>query len=135
GLVGFSVASAGCALAQTSNQLIVARAVQGVAAAALVPGSLALISASFRVEDRGRAIGAWSGLAGISTAIGPFLGGWLIDSVSWRLIFVINVPMAAAVVVIALRHIPETKAPEHQPFDVLGAILITLALGTLSYAA
>src|SRR5205809_377822 len=83
-----------------------------IAAAALVPGSLAMISASFRPEDRGRAIGAWSGLAGISTALGPFLGGWLIDSVSWRFVFFVNLPLAAGAVAIALRHVPETSAGE-----------------------
>src|SRR5204863_7231647 len=132
GLVGFSVASAGCALAQTSNQLIVARAVQGVAAAALVPGSLALISASFRVEDRGRAIGAWSGLAGISTAIGPFLGGWLIDAVSWRLVFIINVPLVAVAVYITMRYVPETRDDEKGVhLDVVGAAALSIGLAGL----
>src|SRR3954469_16250345 len=93
GLIGFAIASLACAVAQSSLQLELARALQGVAAAALVPGSLALLSSVFRMEDRGRAIGAWSGLAGIATALGPFLGGWLIDAVSWRLVFVINVPL------------------------------------------
>ncbi|MEY2448036.1 MAG: hypothetical protein QOH79_1512 [Acidimicrobiaceae bacterium] len=109
GLVGFAIASLGCAVAQTTALLIVARCVQGAAAAALVPGSLALISASFRVEDRGRAIGAWSGLAGISTAIGPFIGGWLIDSVSWRFVFLINLPLSAVAIVVTLRHVPESR--------------------------
>ena len=135
GLAGFSVASVGCALAQTSTQLIVARAVQGVAAAALVPGSLALISASFRVEDRGRAIGAWSGLAGISTAIGPFLGGWLIDSVSWRFVFVINVPLAAGAIAIAQRHVPESRDEESDHrIDVPGGVALSLGLAGIVYA-
>jgi len=135
GLAGFSVASAGCALAQTSGQLIVARAIQGVAAAALVPGSLALISASFRAEDRGRAIGAWSGLAGISTAIGPFLGGWLIDAVSWRFVFIINVPLAVAAIAIALRHVPESRDEDSDHhLDVPGGLALSLGLAGVVYA-
>src|SRR5206468_8279241 len=102
GLASCAMASLGCAVAPYSGELIIARALQGAAAAALVPGSLALISASFRPEDRGRAIGAWSGLAGISTAIGPFLGGWLIDSVSWRFVFVINTPLAFIAIAVAI---------------------------------
>ena len=135
GLAGFSVASVGCALAQSSGQLIVARAVQGAAAAALVPGSLALISASFRVDDRGRAIGAWSGLAGISTAIGPFLGGWLIDSVSWRYVFVINVPLCAVAVAVALRHVPESRDEDAvRHLDVPGGLTLSLGLAGIVYA-
>ncbi len=96
GLVSFGVASLLCGLAPTIVTLIAARRVQGVAAALLVPGSLAIISASFRVQDRGAAIGAWSGLGGVATAIGPFLGGWLIESVSWRAVFFINLPIIAS---------------------------------------
>ncbi len=99
------------------------------------PGSLALISASFRVEDRGRAIGAWSGLAGISTAIGPFLGGWLIDSVSWRFVFVINVPLVAVAIAVTLRHVPESRdedATRH--VDVLGGLTLSIGLAGLVYA-
>ena len=135
GLAAFSVASLGCALAQSSGQLIVARAVQGAAAAALVPGSLALISASFRIDDRGRAIGAWSGLAGISTAIGPFLGGWLIDSVSWRYVFVINVPLSAVAIAVALRHVPESRDEDAvRHLDVAGGATLSLGLAGLVYA-
>ncbi|MEY2464447.1 MAG: hypothetical protein QOH64_2585 [Acidimicrobiaceae bacterium] len=135
GLFAFSAASLGCAVATTSAILIAARCVQGVAAAALVPGSLAMIASSFRVEDRGRAIGAWSGLAGISTAIGPFLGGWLIDSVSWRFVFVINLPLSAVAIAIALRHVPETRADEEGVhIDGRGAVLLSLALGGIVYA-
>lgn len=135
GLGGFAFASLGCALAQSSAQLIAARAVQGAAAAALVPGSLALISASFHVEDRGRAIGAWSGLAGVSTAIGPFLGGWLIDSVSWRFVFVINLPLAAIAIAIAVRHVPESRdedAARH--VDVPGGAALSIGLAGVVYA-
>jgi EmrB/QacA subfamily drug resistance transporter len=135
GLVGFSVASLGCAIAQTSVELIVARCVQGAAAAALVPGSLALISASFRPEDRGRAIGAWSGLAGISTAIGPFLGGWLIDSVSWRLVFLINLPLAAVAVAVAVRHVPESRDEDAvRHVDIRGGVTLSAGLAGIVYA-
>ena len=96
---------------RTPPRLILARALQGVGAALLTPGSLAILQASFVAEDRRKAIGAWSGLGGLATAIGPFLGGWLISAVSWRLVFFINLPVAAAVVVIAVRHVPESRAP------------------------
>ena len=95
GLVWFTVASVLCGLAPSIGALIAARALQGVGGALLVPGSLALITASFRSEDHGSAIGAWSGLTGVATSIGPFLGGYLVDAVSWRLVFLINVPLAA----------------------------------------
>jgi EmrB/QacA subfamily drug resistance transporter len=135
GLAGFAIASAGCAVAQTTALLIVARAVQGAAAAALVPGSLALISSSFRVEDRGRAIGAWSGLAGISTAIGPFLGGWLIDSVSWRFVFLINLPLSAIAIAITLRHVPESRDEDSvRHVDVAGGVTLSVGLAGLVYA-
>ena len=101
GVVWFAAASALCGFAPDAPTLIAARALQGVGAALLTPGSLAIIEASFRPADRGRAIGAWSGLSGVATAIGPFLGGWLVQAVSWRLIFVINLPVAAAVVAVA----------------------------------
>ena len=135
GLAGFAGGSVLCAVAQSSGQLIAARAVQGVAAAALVPGSLALISASFRVEDRGRAIGAWSGLAGIASAVGPFVGGWLIDSVSWRYVFVINVPLAAAAVVVAQRHVPESRDEDAvRHLDLPGGLALSLGLAGVVYA-
>jgi EmrB/QacA subfamily drug resistance transporter len=135
GLVGFAGASFLCGIAPSTGTLIAARAVQGIAAALLVPGSLAIISASFHPDDRGRAIGAWSGLAGISTAVGPFLGGWLIDSVTWRAVFFINLPLVAITVAIALRHVPETRdvdATRH--VDVLGGGLLALALAGVVYA-
>jgi EmrB/QacA subfamily drug resistance transporter len=135
GLAGFAAASLGCAVAPTTGLLIAARCVQGAAAAALVPGSLALISASFRPEDRGRAIGAWSGLAGISTAIGPFLGGWLIDSVSWRFVFLINLPVAAIAIVITLRHVPESRDEDSvRHVDVLGGVALSVGLAGVVYA-
>jgi EmrB/QacA subfamily drug resistance transporter len=135
GLVGFAATSLLCAIAPDTGSLIAARCVQGVAAALLVPNSLAIVSASFDVDDRGRAIGAWSGLGGIATALGPFLGGWLIDSVSWRWVFVINLPLSAAAIAIAARHVPESR-DEHAAahLDVLGSALLTIGLAGLVYA-
>jgi EmrB/QacA subfamily drug resistance transporter len=135
GLGLFSVASVLCGLAPSSGTLIVARALQGIGGALLVPESLALIAATFRASDRGAAIGAWSGLAGVATAIGPFLGGWLIDAVSWRLVFLINPPIAAAAAWIAYRHVPESKDPEASPrLDLGGAAAATLGLAGVVYA-
>jgi EmrB/QacA subfamily drug resistance transporter len=135
GVVWFAVASLLCALAPTIETLIAARAVQGVGAALLTPGSLAILEAVFHPDDRGAAIGAWSGLAGVSTAIGPFLGGWLVEAVSWRLIFLINLPLAA-VVVWAARRIPETVNPEvrGQRLDLGGAALTAFGLAGVTYA-
>ena len=135
GVVWFAVASLLCAVAPSVEALIAARAVQGVGAALLTPGSLAILEATFHPDDRGSAIGAWSGLAGVSTAIGPFLGGWLVDAVSWRLIFIINLPLAA-VVLLAARSIPETSNPEvrGQRLDLAGAGLTTLGLAGVTYA-
>jgi EmrB/QacA subfamily drug resistance transporter len=136
GLIGFAVTSLVCAIAPDTAFLIAARCVQGAAAALLVPNSLALVSASFHVEDRGRAIGAWSGLGGIATAIGPFLGGWLIDSVSWRFVFVINLPIAAAALAASARHVPESRdeAQGAAHLDVVGSLLLTVGLAGVVYA-
>ena len=131
----FTAASVLCGLAPTSGFLIAARTLQGVGGALLVPGSLAIIAATFHPDDRGRAIGAWSGLAGVASSIGPFLGGWMIDAVSWRLVFLINVPLAAATMWISIRHVPETRSSLHAPLDIPGAALITVALASISYAA
>jgi EmrB/QacA subfamily drug resistance transporter len=135
GLVAFAGTSLLCGIAPDVGFLIAARCLQGVAAALLVPNSLAMVSASFYPLDRGRAIGAWSGLGGIATALGPFLGGWLIDSVSWRLVFVINLPIAAAAVWIALRHVPESR-DEHAGahLDLAGSALLAVGLAGLVYA-
>jgi EmrB/QacA subfamily drug resistance transporter len=135
GLAGFTVASLLCGVAPSSGFLVAARAVQGVGGALLVPGSLAIISSTFDPDDRGRAIGAWSGLAGIASALGPFLGGWLIGAASWRLIFLINVPLAAVAIWVTLRHVPETRSADSQPLDIPGAILVTVGLAGISYAA
>ncbi|OBG27539.1 MFS transporter [Mycobacterium sp. 852002-51057_SCH5723018] len=135
GLVVFTVASLGCGLAPTIGWLIGARLVQGIGAAALVPGSLALIDAGITDEDRGRAVGIWAGMSGVTTALGPFIGGWLVDAASWRWVFFLNLPLAAAVVWIAARHIPESRDPaaRGRP-DVLGTAAVTLGLAGVSYA-
>lgn len=132
GLAGFTGASALCGLAPGVEVLIAARAVQGVGAALLVPGSLAILSAVFHPDDRARAVGAWSGLSGIATAIGPFVGGWLIDSASWRLAFLVNVPLAAAVAV-ASRHVPETRGDGEGRLDLVGAAAASVGLAVTTY--
>jgi len=135
GVVWFAAASLLCGLAPGIGTLIAARAVQGVGAALLTPGSLALIQASFVPEDRTRAIGAWSGLSGIATAAGPFLGGWLVEQVSWRWVFLVNVPLAALVIVVALRHVPESRSSAPSSgVDVWGALLGVAALAGVTYA-
>jgi EmrB/QacA subfamily drug resistance transporter len=135
GLVAFTVASAVCGLAPSMGALVAARAAQGVGGALLVPGNLALLSASFTPEDRGTAVGAWSGLAGVATAVGPFLGGWLVDAVSWRLVFLINLPLAAVAVGVTLAHVPETRDPDaaHRP-DLPGAVAATVGLCGVVFA-
>jgi EmrB/QacA subfamily drug resistance transporter len=134
GVLWFAGASLLCGLAPDAATLIVARALQGVGGALLTPGSLAILQGSFAEEDRAAAIGAWSGLGGIATAIGPFLGGWLISAVSWRLVFLINLPVAVAVLVISARHVPETKAPGPAPrLDIPGAACISGALAGITY--
>jgi EmrB/QacA subfamily drug resistance transporter len=133
GVVIFAVASGLCGFAGNIRQLIAARAVQGFGAALLVPGSLAIISNSFSEQERGRAIGVWSGFSAITTGIGPVLGGWLIEHVSWRAVFFINVPLAFVVVLISLRHITENSDRETTRVDWLGAILAALGLGALVY--
>ena len=134
GVVWFAAASLLCGLAPTSGVLIAARALQGVGGALLTPGSLAILQASFAEEDRMAAIGAWSGLGGVATAIGPFLGGWLIDAVSWRLVFFINLPLAAIVIAISARHVPESKSPGPVPrLDYRGALAISGALAGITY--
>lgn len=135
GLAGFTGASVLCGLAPNAPVLIAARSLQGVGGALLVPASMSIIAATFHHDDRGRAIGAWSGLAGVTSSIGPFLGGWLIDTVSWRLVFLINVPLAALTIAIAVRHVPDTRSPAHEPLDIPGAALVTAALAAISYAA
>lgn len=135
GLVWFAVASLLCGLAPNVPFLVVARALEGVGGALLTPGSLALIQASFDPADRARAIGTWSGFAGVTTALGPLLGGWLVDAVSWRWVFLINLPLAAAVLLAALRHVPESHDPTVTGrFDILGAACGALGLAGITYA-
>jgi EmrB/QacA subfamily drug resistance transporter len=134
GTVWFAAASLLCGLAPNAGVLIAARALQGVGGALLTPGSLAILQASFAEKDRSAAIGAWSGLGGIATAAGPFLGGWLISAVSWRLVFFINLPLAVAVLAITVRHVPETRSPGPVPkLDVRGAVCISGALAGITY--
>jgi EmrB/QacA subfamily drug resistance transporter len=135
GIVWFTVASVLCAIAPTIGTLIAARFLQGVGAALLAPGSLAIIQASFRAEDRGKAIGMWSGFSGISTALGPFVGGYLIDALSWRWAFLINVPLGVLAILASIRWVPESRAPkESTRFDVTGATLAALALAGITFA-
>ncbi|MGA8115925.1 MAG: MFS transporter [Actinocatenispora sp.] len=134
GTVWFAVASALCGIALNIEFLIAARLLQGVGGALLTPGSLALIQATYHPDDRAKAIGAWSGLGGVATAIGPFLGGWLVDAVSWRLVFLINLPLAALVIVFAFRFVPESRDDRVQHFDLTGAVLGALGLAGLTYA-
>src|ERR1700752_1152461 len=133
GVVIFAVASGLCGFAGNIRQLIAARAVQGFGAALLVPGSLAIISNSFSEQERGRAIGVWSGFSAITTGAGPVLGGWLIEHVSWRAVFFINVPLALAVILILLRHVAESSNETKTKIDWIGAVLAALGLGALVY--
>jgi EmrB/QacA subfamily drug resistance transporter len=127
----FAFASAGCGLASSMHQLIIARSLQGVGAALLVPGSLAIISTSFDEKNRGQAIGTWSGFTAITTAVGPVLGGWLVEHASWRWVFFLNLPIATAVVAISLWRLPESRNTSSGHVDWLGAILATAGLGSL----
>jgi EmrB/QacA subfamily drug resistance transporter len=135
GLVVFTAACLVCGLSPTIGWLVGARLVQGVGAAALVPGSLALIDAGITDDDRGRAVGIWAGMSGVTTALGPFIGGWLVDAASWRWVFFLNLPLAVAVVWIAARHIPESRDPtaRGRP-DILGTTAVTIGLSGVSYA-
>jgi EmrB/QacA subfamily drug resistance transporter len=135
GVIWFAAASIVCGLAPTTELLIAARVLQGIGGALLTPGALSLIQTSFRPEDRAQAIGLWSGLGGIAGLGGPFLGGFLVDTASWRWIFLVNLPLAIVVVAVAIRHVPESRDPAHHGrFDVLGALLAAIALGGVTYA-
>ncbi|WP_052849659.1 MFS transporter [Streptomyces avicenniae] len=134
GVVWFTLASVLCGIAPSGDALIAARALQGVGGALLTPGSLALIQATFRPGERAKAVGLWSGLGGVATACGPFLGGWLVDGPGWRWIFFINVPFAVVVLVLT-RGVPESRDWEASGrFDVTGAALAALSLGGVTYA-
>jgi EmrB/QacA subfamily drug resistance transporter len=129
----FAAASIGCGLASNIQQLVLGRSIQGVGAAFLVPGSLSIISACFDEKTRGQAIGTWSGFTAITTALGPVLGGWLIEHASWRWVFFINVPLAATVIAISLWRIPESRSATARHADWLGALLATVGLGGAVY--
>src|SRR5439155_2434168 len=127
----FAASSVACGFSSSIEQLIVGRSIQGIGAAFLVPGSLAIISSCFDEKSRGRAIGTWSGFTAITTALGPVLGGWLVEHGSWHWVFYINVPLAASVIAISLRHIPETRSTAATKIDWLGAGLVNVGLGGL----
>src|ERR1700741_3995506 len=130
GVVWFTAASVWCGVATNPRFLIIGRALQGIGAAFLVPGSLAIISATFDGPERGRAIGTWSGFSAITTAIGPVIGGWLIENISWRSAFFINVPLAAIVVLLSMRYMDESRDPSRSGrVDWLGALLAVAGLG------
>ncbi len=133
GVVLFALASSGCGVATNIHQLILARSIQGVGAALLVPGSLAIISTSFDKKSRGQAIGTWSGFTAITTAVGPVLGGWLVEHASWRWAFFINIPLAAAVIAISVWRIPESRSDSTTSVDWAGAVLASLGLSGLVY--
>lgn len=134
GVITFTLASIGCGLAPNALVLIAARAVQGAGAALLVPSSLAIISAVFPEQERGRAIGTWAGASALTTALGPVLGGWLTDAWSWRAIFFINVPIAIVAVALALWHMPETRGDDASArVDWTGGVLAVTGLGSITY--
>jgi EmrB/QacA subfamily drug resistance transporter len=134
GVIWFAVASAVCAAAPNLEVMIAGRVLQGVGGALLTPGSLAILQTSFQPSDRGKAVGAWSGLTSVAAAIGPFVGGSLVDSGSWRLIFLLNLPIAALTVLVTLRHIPETRDETMAgKLDATGGLLATLGLAGLTY--
>jgi EmrB/QacA subfamily drug resistance transporter len=133
GVTWFALSSALCGLAPNIGVLIAARGLQGIGGALLTPGSLAIIQSTFAADDRPRAIGAWSGLGGVAGALGPFLGGWIVGSIGWRWIFLLNLPLAVAVLVVTSRHVPESRDPTAQGrFDIAGAVLAALALAGIT---
>jgi EmrB/QacA subfamily drug resistance transporter len=134
GVIWFALASAVCAVAPNLQVMIAGRVLQGVGGALLTPGSLAILQTSFRHSDRAKAVGAWSGLTSVAAAIGPFVGGYLVDSGSWRLIFLINLPLALVTVLVAMRHVPDTRDETSTgKLDINGAILATVGLAGLTF--
>jgi EmrB/QacA subfamily drug resistance transporter len=133
GVAMFAIASTWCGLAPTIGQLILARGVQGIGGALLIPGSLAIIGSSFSDQQRGAAIGLWSGFTAITSAAGPILGGWLIETFSWRWVFLINLPLAAIVVAISFWRVPESHDSESSKLDWLGALLAIAGLSSIVY--
>jgi len=133
GIIIFTIASVFCGLSEDVNQLIISRAAQGVGAALLVPGSLSIISSFFSIEERGKAIGTWAGFATITAALGPVLGGWLVENTSWRWIFFINVPLAIIILAVLFFRVPESKDENYPNLDYYGAAAITLGLGGLIF--
>lgn len=133
GLAAFALTSFLCGVAPSATTLVIARAAQGVGGALLVPGSLSLIDAVIEPGDRGRAVGAWAGLSGVATAAGPLVGGWFVDAVSWRLVFFINLPIAAAAIAIAVRRLPESRTRSRGSLDLAGAMLVTVGLAGVIY--
>jgi EmrB/QacA subfamily drug resistance transporter len=135
GIAIFAVASVACGLARDINELILARVAQGIGAALLVPGSLAIIGASFPENERGRAIGTWSGMSAITGAAGPVIGGWLIEHASWRWAFFLNLPLAAVALAITFWHVPESRGEKRaEGLDWKGALLVTVGLGLVVFA-
>ena len=133
GVIGFALASAGCGFSSSIKSLLLWRSIQGIAAAFLVPGSLAIISSSFEEKTRGEAIGTWAGFTTITTAFGPVLGGWLIEHASWHWIFFLNIPLAAFVLIISFWHVPESRSSDPGSVDWLGASIATFGLAGLVY--
>ncbi len=133
GTVVFAIASLACAVAPNLELLLAGRGLQGVGAAILMPNSLAILGASFSGEARGRAIGIWAAIGAVMSAVGPVLGGWLIDVVGWRAIFLINLPLALGAIVLALRYVRDSRDRERPALDVPGGVLATMALGALTW--
>jgi EmrB/QacA subfamily drug resistance transporter len=133
GVIGFTAASLLCAAAPGIGALIGTRSVQGIGGALMTPASLAIIQSSFRAEDRPRAIGIWSGFSGVASVVAPFIGGWLLELGTWRWIFVINLPVAAVLIPVAVRHVPESREAAPAPMDWLGSFLAVIALASVTY--
>ena len=134
GIAIFALSSAACGLARDVAELVAARSIQGIGAALLVPNSLAILGAAFPASERGRAIGTWSAFSSVASAVGPLAGGWLVQSISWRAAFFVNLPIAAAVAGISVFFVPESRNPDARRLDVLGASLVTLGLAGSTYA-